>query len=227
MSLAWLALAVLPVRAADTNFSGAEWDLVDPRPVMAAAAEITPEKYTNSDSAIIEQKSVRDYHADGTGQQQDEIFTKVLTEKGKRGNRQLSLFFMLPYWTVEVAKLEVIQPDGRTVPVDVEANSKESIDNSQMAENIYDPNSRILTVNIPQLSVGDVVHVVAREVIHRSIIPDEFDDGEYFRRRELHPAFVLCRPCANKSAAGQHRIARPNSRNDFRHDTNERQRGCL
>ena len=69
---------------------------------------------------------------------------------------------MLPYSTVEVAKLEVIQPDGRTVPVDVAANSKESIDNSQMAENIYDPNDRVLSVNIPQLDIGDVVHVVPR-----------------------------------------------------------------
>ena len=179
LRLAWLALALaaLPVRAADMNFSAAEWDLVDPRPVMAAAAEITPEKYTNSDSAIVEEKSVRDYREDGTGGQQDEIFTKVLTEKGKRANRQLSLFFMLPYWTVEVAKLEVIQPDGKTIPVDVAANSKESIDTSQMAANIYDPNNRVLSVNIPQLDVGDVVHVVARQVIHRSIMPDEFDDG--------------------------------------------------
>ena len=196
LALLALALAALPVRAADTNFSGSEWDLVDPRPVMAAAAEITPEKYTNSDSAIVEEKSVRDYHADGTGQQQDEIFTKVLTEKGKRGNRQLSLFFMLPYWTVEVAKLEVIQPDGKTIPVDVAANSKESIDTSQMAENIYDPNNRVLSVNIPQLDVDDVVHVVAREVIHRSIMPDEFDDENIFEGNSYirHWSYVVHAP---------------------------------
>ena len=46
---------------------------------------------------------------------------------------------MLPYSTVEVAKLEVIKPDGNVVTVDMAANSKESIDDSQMAENIYDP----------------------------------------------------------------------------------------
>jgi transglutaminase-like putative cysteine protease len=180
--LIWLALALaaLPAGAADTNFSGAEWSLVDPQEVLAAAAEITPEKYANCDSAIVEEKSVRDYRADGTGECQDETFTKVLTEKGKRGNRELSFFFMLPYWTVEVAKLEVIQPDGKTIPVDVAANSKESIDDSQMAMNIYDPNDRILRVNIPQLDVGDVVHVVVRQVIHRSIMPDEFDDENIF-----------------------------------------------
>lgn len=198
INLAWLALALAvgPAHAADTNFAGAEWSFVDPKSVMAAAANITPEKYTNCDSAIVEQRSIRDYAADGTGAQQDEVFTKVLTEKGKRASRQISMGFMLPYWTVEVAKLEIIQPNGTIVPVDIAANSKEAIDTSQMAENIYDPNMRVLTVNIPQLSIGDMVHVVAREIIHRSIMPDEFDDENIFEGASLirHWSYVVHAP---------------------------------
>ena len=180
-----LLLAALPVFAqntnsSDTNFVGQEWSLVDTQKVLGAAAEITPEKYPNSDSATVEQKSMRDYHADGTGECQDDIYTKVLTEKGKRDNRQLSYFFMLPYWTVQVAKVEVVKPDGTVVPVDVAANSKESIDDSQMSENIYDPNNRILSVNIPQLEIGDMVHAVVRQIIHRSIMPNEYDEENVF-----------------------------------------------
>ena len=194
--LSVLAFAALPVFAGDTNFAGAEWDFVNPQKVMAAAVEITPEKYPNCDAAIVEENSVRDYRADGTGEEQDETFTKVLTEKGKRENRQISLFFMLPYWTVSVPKLEIIQPDGKTIPVDVPANSKVSIDTSQMAENIYDQNDRILTVNIPQLNVGDIVHVVAREVIQRSIMPDEFDDENIFEGASYirHWSYVVHAP---------------------------------
>ncbi|MGA3266714.1 MAG: DUF3857 domain-containing protein [Verrucomicrobiota bacterium] len=172
--------AALPAFADDTNFVGAEWNLIDSQKVMAAAAEITPGKYPNSDSAIVEENSVRDYHADGTGECQDETFTKVLTEKGRRENREQSFFFMLPYWTVTVPKMEVIKPDGTVVPVDVAANSKESIDDSQMAMNIYDPNVRILRVNLSQLEIGDVVHVVDRQIIHRSIMPDEYDEENVF-----------------------------------------------
>ena len=75
---------------------------VDAKPVMAAAAEITPEKYPDSDAVTVDQKSVRVYRADGTGECQDETFTKVLTEKGKRDNRTLTMNFMLPYTTVAV-----------------------------------------------------------------------------------------------------------------------------
>lgn len=175
-----LAAMSLPVFAADADFSGAEWNLVDLQKVQAAAAEITPQKYPDDDSALVDQNSMRDYHEDGTGASQDESFTKVLTEKGKRENRELSYSFMLPYWTIEVAKLEVVKPNGTVVPVDIAANSKESIDNSQMAENIYDPNMRVLRVNIPQLEVGDMVHSVVRLIIHRSIMPNEYDEGNVF-----------------------------------------------
>lgn len=175
-----MMLAALPALADDTNFTAAEWSPVGAGAVMAAAKEITPDKYPNCDSVLVEQKSVRDYNADGTGLCQDETFTKVLTEKGRRDNRTLSFFVMLPYWTVQVPTVEVLKPDGAVVPVDVAANSRESIDDSQMAENIYDPNDRVLTVNIPQLDIGDTVHVISREIIHRSIMPDEYDEENVF-----------------------------------------------
>ncbi|HUE37083.1 MAG TPA: DUF3857 domain-containing protein, partial [Candidatus Acidoferrum sp.] len=163
-----------------TNFTAAEWSPVDVQAEIKAAADITPAKYPNSDAAIVEQKSVRDYQTDGTGECQDETFTKVLTEKGRRDSREQSFFFMLPYSTVQVPKLEILKPDGTVAPVDVSANSKESIDDSQMAENIYDPNARILTVNIPQLDIGDTIHVISRTIIHRSIMPSEYDEENVF-----------------------------------------------
>ncbi|HLX69161.1 MAG TPA: DUF3857 domain-containing protein [Verrucomicrobiae bacterium] len=196
--LSVLAFATLHVCAEETNFTAAQWSFVNPQAVLTAAAEITPEKYPNSDAATVEAKSVRDYHADGTGECQDETFTKVLTEKGKRENRELSFFFMLPYQTVEVAKLEVLKPDGTTVPVDVAANSKESIDDSQMNENIYDPNNRILRINIPQLEIGDTVHTISRQIIHRSIMPNEYDEANVFEGTDYirHQSYEVHAPAS-------------------------------
>jgi transglutaminase-like putative cysteine protease len=178
--LAAIALAVLPAHGDTNRYAGGEWSLVDAKQVMAAAAEITPAKYPDCDAATVDQMSVRVYRADGTGECQDETFTKVLTEKGKRDNRTLTMTFMLPYTTVSVPKLEVVKPDGAVVPVDVAANSNESIDDSQMAENIYDPNMRVLRVNIPSLDIGDVVHSVERATIERAPIAGEFDDENVF-----------------------------------------------
>jgi transglutaminase-like putative cysteine protease len=171
--LVWAILPMLPARAAD-RYADATWAGVDLPKVLSAAADITLKQYADCDETTVEKRMVRVYRPDGTGEAQDETFTKILTEKGKRNNRTLALSFMLPYFTVEVAKLEVIKPTGEVVPVDVAANSKETIDDSQMAMNIYDPNSRILQVNIPKVEIGDIVHSIVRTTTERSIIPGEF-----------------------------------------------------
>ena len=163
---------------------------------MQAAADITLAKYPDCDEATVEKKMVRVYRADGTGECQDESFVKVLTEKGKRNNRSHSEYYQLPYSTAEVIKVEVIKPDGRALPVDGAANSKEMIDDSQMAMNIYDPNSKIVTVNIPGVEIGDVVHVIARTTMHRSIIPGEYAEYNVFEGPGFirHESFEVYEP---------------------------------
>jgi hypothetical protein len=177
--LALVALAETP--SAQTNrYDGSTWALVDTAKVIAAAAEVNLANFPDCDDATVEQKSIRVYHPDGTAECQDETFTKVLTEKGKRNNRTISLSFILPYSKEEVIKLEVIHPNGELTPVDVSANSKETIDDSQMQMNIYDPNNRLLRVNIPKVEIGDIVHSIARQTIERAIVPGEFADENVF-----------------------------------------------
>ena len=177
-----LTLALAPVRGgAETNrYAASDWAFCDAKKVFTAAAEVTLEKYPDSDTATIEGKMVRGYRADGTGESQDETFVKALTEKGKRSIRILTLSYMLPYSTVEVVKLEVMKPDGTTLPVDVAANSKDSIDDGQMGMNIYDPNSHVVQVNLPSVEIGDVVHAITRQTTQRAIIPGTFAEENVF-----------------------------------------------
>ncbi len=175
-----IAGAVRAAGAGATAFAGKEWALLDVKPVMQTAAGVTLDRYPNCDAVTVDERTVEAYRPDGTGECQDETFTKVLTEKGKRDNAVLSLGFLLPYFTVRVVRLEVIRPDGTITPVDVAANSRESIDQSQMQSNIYDPDSRVLQVNVPGLEIGDVVHSVARTLIQRPIMPRQFDDSFLF-----------------------------------------------
>lgn len=192
LSLAHLLLLAaltgfLPVRGEETNrYAAPAFAPVDVKAVLKAAAEITPQKYPNCDDATVEKKMVRVYRADGTAEAQDDAFTKILTEKGKRNNRTLTLSFMLPYTSVSVVKLEVIRPSGEVVAVDVAANSKETIDDSQMSMNIYDPNMRLMRVNIPALEPGDIVHALTRQTTERPIIPGEFAEESVFEG----PSFI-------------------------------------
>ncbi len=152
--------------------------MIDSKKALDAAADVSLAKYPDSDEATVEEKMVQVYRADGTGENQDEAYVKVLTEKGKQNRRTLELGFLLPYFKVEVAKLEVIKPSGAALPVDVAANSTVTIDNSQMSENIYDPDSKLLQVNIPDLEIGDVVHWIIHFSTLRPIIPGEFAERQ-------------------------------------------------
>ncbi len=192
-----LALLAASARAGEAGqYEGSQWALLNASKARETAATITPAKYPDCDEATVDKKMVRVYRADGTGEAQDEWFTKVLTEKGKRNNRTVALSYMLPYSTAEVVRLEVLKPDGATVPVDVAANSKEMVDDSQMGMNIYDPNSRVLRVNIPAVEIGDVVHVVTRQTTHRSIIAGEFAEYNVFEGQGFirHLSYELYAP---------------------------------
>jgi transglutaminase-like putative cysteine protease len=166
--------ALMPAQGGTNDYTDGRWALANLTNVLQEANDITTSAYPNCDMATVEQRSVRVYRADGTGEAQDETYVKVLTEKGRRANRTVALSYMLPYATPEVPRLEIIKPGGETVPVDVAANSKDTIDDSQMAANIYDPNTRILQVNIPKLEIGDMVHSVTRMTTERAYIPGQF-----------------------------------------------------
>ena len=164
---------------------------MDAKKALAAASKITLAKYPDCDEATVEEKIVQVYRKDGTGECQDETYLKVLTEKGRQDWRTLTVHFELPYSTAEVTHLEIIKPNGEVKPVDVAVNAKETIDDSQMEENIYNPNSKILEVNIPGIEVGDVMHSVGRITIRRAVIPGGFDDtnlleGKGFIRHLLY-----------------------------------------
>ncbi len=199
--VSFLILAALPLLAfagSQPRYSGSDWTLLDRSSIVSAAAGITLKAYPNCDTAVVDQRSVRVYRADGTGECQDETYTKILTEKGRRGSTTMSFSYDIPYTSVQVVKLEILDPDGTAHPVDVAANSRDSIDQSQMESNIYDPDSRVLTVNIPHLGIGQIIHSVVRTTIERPIIAGEFADDELFEGDSFirHISLVIHGPAA-------------------------------
>ncbi|MGA3006347.1 MAG: DUF3857 domain-containing protein [Opitutaceae bacterium] len=198
LCLVFLAAAAGSFAAEADRYAGPEWALLEVPPVLQAAAGVTAAHFPDCDEVIVDEKTMEAYRPDGTGENQDETFTKVLTEKGRRDNTVLQLGFLLPYFKVEVSRLEVIKPDGKVRPVDITANAKESINNSQMAENIYDPDSRILQVNIPGVEIGDIVHSVTHTLVRRPIMAGEYSDEYLLEGRSfiLHTSCEIHAPAA-------------------------------
>lgn len=144
--------------------------------VLKEAGRVNLLTYPDADIVLLQEYEKSWYNPDGTGYTNDESYTKILTEKGKRSCQVLSLDFVKPYTTVSILLLEIIKPNGKTVKVDIAANSKETIDSSQMGANIYNPDDKVLSVTIPDLQIGDILHTAVRTDITKPYIPDTWNN---------------------------------------------------
>ncbi len=168
--------------------------ILNRKSVIKSSLEVTKEKYPNSDDVLVDDYIFCTYKPDGTSITWDDTFIKILTEKGKRDHQTLSFYFSLPYSTVELKMLEIIKKDGKVVPVDIKSNSKIMINPSQMGQNIYNPNSKILTVNVPGLEIGDMVRSLTYRDEVKTRVPNTWSDYyllEYTSPMKHHTIDIL------------------------------------
>ena len=133
--------------------------MLDRKAALAAAREVTPDKYPDADAVVVDRATWVRYRADGTEVQWQDHYDKVLTEKGRRQCRTLASYFTIPYQRgpedCKISLVEVVKPDGRAVPVDLAKNSRVMVDSRSMGANIYNPNHKVIRVSIPHLEVGE------------------------------------------------------------------------
>jgi len=154
--------------------------LVDREAALASAAEVTTFVYPNADEVQVDEYILARYDPNGAGEEWVDNYTKVMTEKGKRENQSLTFHYTLPYGTVGLVLLEIIKPDGTTISVDIDEQSKVMVDRSQMSSNIYNPNRKVLKVGVPGLEIGDVVHYVSRRDTVKPRMPGTWSDYQVF-----------------------------------------------
>ncbi|NNJ70106.1 MAG: DUF3857 domain-containing protein [Kiritimatiellales bacterium] len=155
-------------------------EFLSPETIAAMSAEATAEKYPDSDDVLIDDFIQVHYEADGTSETWDDTAIKVLTEKGKRKNRELKLAFNTSYGTNYFTRVQVIKPDGSVLEIDPAANSKVMVDPGQMSANIYNPNSKRLQLSVPGLEVGDTLRYIAHNMRFKTVVPDVWSDYQVF-----------------------------------------------
>jgi len=176
---------VLAITAASLGVQ-ADWNAPHcyrPEAIQAGAA-VTLKNYPDADTVLLADTEAVRYNPDGTSEKVDDCYEKILTQKGKDDRDSLSFHYMLPYNQVSVEKVEVIR-GSQTIPVDLAKQSRTQVESGQMGSNIYNPNSKTLTVQIPDLLPGDILHYVIREKTMKPYIPNTF--SEYFVLQSTSP----------------------------------------
>ncbi|MFC1587836.1 DUF3857 domain-containing protein [Planctomycetota bacterium] len=150
--------------------------LIDRGKAIEAAQSVTRRVYPNSDDVLVDYHIRIQYQCDGTSVTWSDAYYKVLTEKGKKEDQDISFHFLLGYSKVDVKQLEIIKADGSIVPVDIAKQSGVMVSRGQMAMNIYNPNRKILKIGIPGLEIGDMVHYIARRETMKARVDNTWSD---------------------------------------------------
>ena len=129
--------------------------------IYKAAKYLNSKDYPNANSITVNDQTVESYKPDGTDESWNDFSVKIFTEKGRRANRTQSIPYSANYSNVTLTLAEIIKPDGSVKQIDLSKQSRTAIDSGQMGSNIYDPNSKVLTLNFPDLKIGDTVRLVS------------------------------------------------------------------
>lgn len=145
---------------------------------FAAYEDVTLERYPDADVVMLDGLSDVVYNPDGTYSGDYTQSVKILTEKGRRDESQLSISYNKRYGKAEIVSVSVESPDGSRRDIDIAATTKESTDNSSASENIYDPLARKIVCSIPGLKVGDILHSRTKRTVLNSRIEKQWADIE-------------------------------------------------
>lgn len=127
--------------------------------VAGAADDVTCTRFPDADAVLVDDVTRVAYNPDGTYVEENECWTKILTEKGRREESTVTLGYSKRYGTAAIDFVRIVGTNGVARTVDVAATTREATDNGSMSANIYDPLDRRIVCTVPGLAVGETLHV--------------------------------------------------------------------
>ncbi len=149
---------------------------VTPEELARLAAAATPSRFPDADIALLYDFESIVCGDDALAVTRDDYYIKILTEAGRRQARTQSFHFNTTYNRLDIEILELIRPDGTRTTVNWDQPGAVMIDSGQMSSNIFDPAQRVRKATLPELEVGDIIHIRTRSTELKSRIPGVFSD---------------------------------------------------
>lgn len=131
-------------------------------------------KYPESDQVYLYQSEIQlDEHCLGSSEY--ESFRKVLTEKGK-DDSMVRFSYHEHYSSVDVLAIEQVKSDGSIRKYDPDTFLTKNQDASSKSSNIYSENNWVLTGELENLEIGDIVYTRYRRTKVKARMNDQYFD---------------------------------------------------
>ncbi len=150
-------------------------DAVTLTEIKKLSADATLKNYPDAQTILLYDDQQITFEIDGTANDIDDMYQKALTDKGVSNLRSVPLHFNEFYEKYHIETLEIIRND-KVIAIDIKANTRISVDDSQMDANIYDPHNKILFVNVPGMQKNDILHLKVRRETLRPRMKGFFTD---------------------------------------------------
>ncbi len=133
-------------------------------------------QYPDADILLIEDQTRVRYETNGIYRYITDMAYKILTEKGRQEKSSVGFGYSTAYGTMRFVRAEVVKPDGRVLPIDLVAQSREAINQGQMDANIYDPNEKAVMLTVPDLGIGDILRYTIASEQTKTVVPNTWSD---------------------------------------------------
>jgi len=138
--------------------------------LLLLSADVRADRYLGAHLVLKKESEILTYFKDGSYVNEDEVFLLVLDQQGKLEAQIQSFYINKHYCRFELKLLEVIKPDGKKVKIDIHKNSRWEAPASDVEMNIYDPNTKVLKVFVPDLQPMDIIHYKVQRKVFKPII---------------------------------------------------------
>ena len=105
-----------------------------------------------------------------------ETYKKVLNTTSKKDN-YLSFDYNANYSGLDITIIELIKADGKIIKLDPEKILEEKISGASQDINIYTTQDKILSGNVQNLEIGDIIYIKSVETIKKARIEGHFSGG--------------------------------------------------
>jgi hypothetical protein len=150
--------------------------------VLEVANELSIKDYPNAHELLLDNLVYLKYDINGKSEMTDDVYIKILDEVGKQENSSLKFYYNNNYSRKELVNAEIIKLNGDIFQININENIIDQVAPGNAASNIYDDDSRLLTLKVPKLEIGDILHYVLKEESFKPRIENHFSDfflGQY------------------------------------------------
>ncbi len=144
--------------------------------VLITAATQSYTTYPDADVLLIDDITRIRYETNGSYHYTSDVAFKILTEKGRQNLSSIAMGYNASYGWLRFDGAEVIKPDEGICPIDLDHQIREAINQEQMNANIYNPDSKTITLSIPDLGIGDVLRYTISGKRVKAVVPDTWSD---------------------------------------------------